>query len=131
MNLPAWPPRNMLGLIALIASIGGAMALTAFSIWIVSILADYGRTYPEVRARVVEALAGSNYGLLAIMGAILLSLGLAINRRSLKASAFGASFDASGGDDTPVTPAGAAQAATDAGTQAAQAKTDEIKDQAS
>ena len=110
----------------LLANASTTRALTSFSIWIVSILAEYGRAYPEVRARVVDALASSNYGLLAIMGAILLSLGLAINRRSLKASAFGASFDASGGDDTPDTPAAAAQAATDA----AQAKTDEIKDAA-
>jgi hypothetical protein len=127
MKIPAaWTPRYIIASVALAASIGGAMALTSFSIWIVSILAEYGRTYPEVRARVVEALAGSNYGLLAIMGAILLSLGLAINRRSLKASAFGASLDASGGDDTPDTPSAAAQAATDA----AQAKTDVIKDAA-
>ena len=53
-----------------------------------------------MREQVIAALANSNYGLLGIMGAILLSLGLAINKRSVKASAFGASFDASGGDDT-------------------------------
>jgi hypothetical protein len=120
-----WPPRNALGFVALLASIGGAMALTAFSIWIISIIAEYGRSYPEVRARVVDALAGSNYGLLVILGAILLSLGLAINRRSLKASAFGASFDASGGDDLPDAPQ-AAQAVADS----AQATADVVKDAA-
>ena len=124
-----WPPRNALGYIALVASVGGAVALTSFSIWVVSILAEYGRTYPEVRARVVEALASSNYGLLAIIGAILLSLGLAINHRSVKASAFGATFDASGGDDVPAI----AQAAADTSQQAAdtaQQAADTIKDAA-
>jgi hypothetical protein len=47
---------------------------------------------------VIRALANSNYGLLVIIGSILLSLGLAINRRSLRASAFGASIEADGGD---------------------------------
>lgn len=117
-----WPPRNILGFVALLASIGGAMALTIFSVWVVSIIAEYGRSYPEVRARVVDALASSNYGLLVILGAILLSLGLAINRRSLKASAFGASFDATGGDDQPDVPQ-AAQTVADA----AQDKADQIK----
>lgn len=100
MKLPSWPPRDWRALIALTASIGGAVTLTGCVVWVISIIAEYGRSYPEVRARVVDALANSNYGLLIILGAILLSLGLAINKRSVKASAFGASFDASGGDDS-------------------------------
>ena len=120
MRLPQWPPRDWRALIALIASIGGAMALTGFSLWVVWTLGQLAIAYPETRLEVVKALANSNYGLLGIIGAILLSLGLAINRRSIKASAFGASFDASGGD--PDAPA-AAQAVADT----AQVKADEIK----
>ncbi len=74
MRAPHWPPRDWRAIIALTASILGAAALTDF----------FG-------------MAG--YGLLAIIGAILLSLGLAINRRSVRGSAFGASFEAAGGED--------------------------------
>ena len=78
------------------------MALTVFSFWVVRALVAMAGAYPETRLEVVKALANSNYGLLGIIGAILLSLGLAINKRSVRASAFGASFDASGGDDDTV-----------------------------
>jgi hypothetical protein len=37
-----------------------------------------------------------------IMGVTMTSLGLAINRRSVKGSAFGASFEATGGDDSTI-----------------------------
>lgn len=99
MTIPGWPPRDWRAFIALAASILGAIALTGFSFWIVRMLGRFARDYPETRGEVVKALANSNYGLLGIIGAILLSLGLAINRRSVKGSAFGASFEASGGDD--------------------------------
>ena len=99
MPAPNWPPRDWRALIALIASILGAAVLTAFSIWLVQLLVMFAHADPSVRMEVVQALATSNYGLLAIIGAVLLSLGLAINRRSVKGSAFGASFEAAGGED--------------------------------
>ena len=98
MSLPAWEPRSWRAMIALWASIGGAAVLTGFSVWLVRLLVALAWHDPNVRAAVVEALAASNYGLLAIIGAVLLSLGLAINRRSLKASAFGAVIEADGGE---------------------------------
>lgn len=107
--MPGWPPKDWRAFLALIASIAGAAVLTIFSWRIVTILRDFGHDDPARREQVIDALAKSNYGLLGIIGAVLLSLGLAINRRSLKASAFGASFDASGGDDAPA----AAQAVAD------------------
>ncbi len=94
-----WPPRDWRALIALTASIAGAAVLTGFSIWLVKLLVMFARADPEVRMEVIRALATSNYGLLAIIGAVLLSLGLAINRRSVKGSAFGASFEAAGGEE--------------------------------
>ena len=75
-----------------------AAVLTGFSAWLVSLIVAFARADERQRARAVEALANSNYGLLLVIGAVLLSLGLAINRRSLKASAFGASFEAGGGE---------------------------------
>lgn len=94
-----WPPRDWRALIALTASIVGAAVLTGFSIWLVTLLVGFARTDASVRMEVIHALATSNYGLLAIIGAVLLSLGLAINRRSVKGSAFGASFEAAGGEE--------------------------------
>ena len=97
-RLVQWPPRDWRALIALVASIIGAAVLTGFSIWLVRLLVGFARADPSVRIEVIRALATSNYGLLTIIGAVLLSLGLAINRRSVKGSAFGASFEAQGGD---------------------------------
>ena len=98
MPPPNWPPRDWRALIALAASIVGAAVVTGFSIWLVKLLVAFARADPAVRLEVIHALATSNYGLLAIIGAVLLSLGLAINRRSVKGSAFGASFEAEGGE---------------------------------
>lgn len=95
----SWPPRDWRALIALTASIAGAAVLTGFSIWLISLLVSFARSDASVRMAVIRALATSNYGLLAIIGAVLLSLGLAINRRSVKGSAFGASFEAAGGEE--------------------------------
>ena len=99
MRAPHWPPRDWRAIIALTASILGAAVLTAFSIWLGKLLVMFATADPRMRLEVIRALATSNYGLLAIIGAILLSLGLAINRRSVKGSAFGASFEAAGGED--------------------------------
>lgn len=90
--------RDSRAMIALVASIAGAAVLTGFSIWLVRLLVRLAWHDPGVRTAVVDALAASNYGLLGIIGAVLLSLGLAINRRSLRASAFGASLEADGGE---------------------------------
>ena len=126
MTLPSWPPRDWRAILALVASVGGAAVLTVFSWRVVTILRDFGHDDPARREQVIDALAKSNYGLLGIMGAVLLSLGLAINRRSLKASAFGASFDASGGDDAPA----AAQAVADTGKAALDQAVSDVKDAA-
>ena len=99
MRAPHWPPRDWRAFIALTASILGAAVLTGFSIWLVKLLVTFARADPKVRMEVIRALATSNYGLLAIIGAVLLSLGLANNRRSVKGSAFGASFEAAGGEE--------------------------------
>lgn len=91
MKLPGWPPRDWRAFVALIASIGGAMILTALLAWIIRIFQVW---------HVPDPLANIAYGLLAIIGVILMSLGLAINRRSVKASGLGFSLDATGGDDS-------------------------------
>ena len=68
---PAWEPRSWRAMIALWASIVGAAVLTGFSVWLVRLLVALAWHDPNVRGAVVEALAASNYGLLAIIGAVI------------------------------------------------------------
>ncbi len=91
-------PRDLRALIALWASILGTIALTAFSAALVWILwrGGWAATTQHVR---IEKLGLIAVLVIIIMGITMASLGLAINRRSLKGSAFGASFEASGGEE--------------------------------
>jgi hypothetical protein len=63
--------------------------------WVVTIIRDW-KGFDELR---LHALSNALYALLFIVGIVLVSLGLAINRRSIKGSILGASFEAEGGDD--------------------------------
>ena len=94
-----WRSRDLRAMIALWASIAGAAVLTGFSAWLVTLVVRFGRDDEALGSRALDALAYSNYGLLLVIGAVLLSLGLAINRRSVKASAFGAVIEAGGGEE--------------------------------
>jgi NhaP-type Na+/H+ or K+/H+ antiporter len=90
MMLPGWPPRDWRALIALVASIAGGAVLTVLLGWIISILAGWGRA---------RELGNIAYGLLLIIGLVLLALGFAINRRSFSGSVGPVRFSAEGGDD--------------------------------
>lgn len=122
MGVKVWlkslQPRDLRAFIALWASIGGTMALTVIIIWLVYIFWRGGWTVGTELAR-IDKLGLIAVLLTVIMGVVMVSLGLAINRRSLKGSAFGASFEATGGDD-------AAPAAAQAVAAAASDKADEI-----
>ncbi len=91
-------PRDLRAFIALIASIGGTMALTGIIVGIIWILWRGGWANGTEIAR-IDKIGLIAILLTVIMGVTMTSLGLAINRRSLKGSAFGASFEATGGDD--------------------------------
>ncbi len=82
------PQRELRALVALAASIAGAVVLTMLLAWIIRIFQLW---------KGEEPLAHIAYGLICIIGAVLLSLGLAINRRSIRLSRDG--FEASGGED--------------------------------
>jgi hypothetical protein len=97
--LKSLAPRDLRAFIALIASIGGTMALTLGVVGIVLILWKGGWSPGTELARI------DKIGLIAvlvtiIMGVTMTSLGLAINRRVVKANIGGAGFEASGGDDS-------------------------------
>jgi hypothetical protein len=101
--LKSLAPRDLRAFIALIASIGGTMALTLGVVGIVLILWLGGWQSGTENARI------DKIGLIAvlvttIMGVTMTSLGLAINRRVVKANIGGAGFEASGGDDPTVAP---------------------------
>lgn len=89
MKLPEWPPKSWLAFIALIASIIGAGVLTANRIWLIKILEA---------ARNITAIADIAKLDTLIIGLVLLSLGLAINRRTAKLSKDG--IELSGGEDS-------------------------------
>jgi hypothetical protein len=102
-------PRDLRALLALVASVGGTIVLTAVAVWIVYILWRGGWPIATAPQR-IDKLGLALVLVLVIMGATMIGLGLAINRREVRASAFGASFEASGGDTDPVATAVAAAA---------------------
>jgi hypothetical protein len=88
--------RNRRAWIALLASIAGSAALTGFAAWAIWILWRGG--WPAATAEQRIALLGEAL-LLALAGSlvVLVSLGLAINRREIRVSRDG--VELSGGDD--------------------------------
>jgi TRAP-type C4-dicarboxylate transport system permease small subunit len=94
-----WQPRDWRALLALVASVAGAAVLTGFAAWVTWILWRGGWSQGTEGVR-IDALAKALLSLLLIVGIVLVSLGLAINRRQVKATLpFGAGFEASGGED--------------------------------
>ncbi|KKC24444.1 hypothetical protein [Sphingomonas sp. SRS2] len=96
MNLPAWPARDLRAFIALAASVGGSIALTGFAAAVVAIL--WLGEWPVSTAELRIGLLGKAL-MLSLAGSllVLISLGLAINKRSVKLSRDG--LDVSGGDE--------------------------------
>jgi hypothetical protein len=115
-------PRDLRAFIALVASIGGTMTLTGIIVGIIWILWRGGWPNGTEIAR-IDKIGLIAILLTVIMGVTMTSLGLAINRRSLKGSAFGASFEATGGDEDA-----RAQTLT-AASEALAEKADEVKSQ--
>ena len=80
--------KEWLAIIALFASIGGAAVLTANRIWLIRIL-EAAKSWADI-ADIAKLDT-------VIIGAIILALGFAINRRTIKLSKDG--LEASGGAD--------------------------------
>src|SRR5690349_2558607 len=110
--MPAWPARDWRAMFALAFSIVGAAVLTLFAWKLVqllhhdadqlidALLRDQAKALrdeiAQVLTTIIDTLSWGLKLLLAGVIAVLLSLGLAINRRIMKLSASG--FEASGGD---------------------------------
>lgn len=116
MTLPSWPPRDWRKLLAMMFLSGGGVALTVFAWRTTTLVADRSKDDPW-------PLAYSLYGVLGLVGIVLLSLGWVIGKTALSGTVAGASFNVSGGEsDAPA----AAQAVADS----AQATADVVKDAA-
>lgn len=116
--LPAWSAREWRAMIALIASIAGAGMLTWLTWWLIEILTNQGdRLITElVRDRnvrdevgtvlivIMQVLAWAVKLLLAGVIAVLLSLGLAINRRQVRIGRQGLDISGGDGEDPPPIP---------------------------
>jgi hypothetical protein len=116
-------PRELRAFIALWASIGGTMALTLGLVGIILILWKGGWSIGTEATR-IDKIGLIGVLVTVIMGVVMVSLGLAINRRSVKGGFLGASFEATGGDDSTISnqtvaaaAAGAAAGATTPGTK--------------
>lgn len=81
--------KEWLALIAIVASIGGAAVLTLNRVWLIRILETAQRWADIADIAKLDTV---------IIGAIILALGFAINRRTIKLSKDG--LEASGGDET-------------------------------
>lgn len=108
-----WYPKDWRAMIALLASILGGGILTIFAWHVVDILNAYGNRLidelvrdPNVKVAVgnnlntvIDAIAWGMKLLLAGLITVILTLGFAINRRSIKLSRAG--LDMEGGDGEP------------------------------
>lgn len=96
--MTSWPPKDWRALLALLGSIGGAAALTAFlayGYWLNAEGTQWTVRTEELRAET------SRWILWIVSGGIVLvlfSLGMAINRRSFKGTFGRASLGFEGGD---------------------------------
>lgn len=122
MTIMEWPPRNVIGLLALVFSVLGGMAMTLVLVWL-AYLVVYGdwtaATEAARAAGVVQAMVIVAGGVVAVI----IALGFAINRRKFEGelNRRGARMAAESGD--PETPQAAAEQVADA----AQAEADSIK----
>lgn len=96
IDLPQWPPREWRSFLALIASVLGSVALTMFAAWVVWII--WKGAWPiETAATRIDLLGRALTISLGGSLVVLITLGFAINRRSIKVTSSG--FEAVGGDD--------------------------------
>jgi hypothetical protein len=116
-----WPPKDWRALLALLFSVMGAVILTLFLWWATDQLQPDGGWQPENEAQRLHTIRWILWIVAGSIGAVLIGLGMAINRRSFKGNIGGSGFDFEGGEPDTSTPAGAANAvASAAGAKAEQ-----------
>ena len=114
MTFPSWPPRDWRSLLALVFSVLGAVALTGLvGMGLGYLLPDRGWT-PATEAARISTISWVLWISTAFIGIVLVGLGMAINRRSLRLRSGDKSATFEGGDDEPTAdPAGEPSAPAD------------------
>ncbi len=92
MILPNWPPRDWRKLLAMVLLSGGGVAVTAFAWRLATLVAErsIGNPWP---------LAYSLYGVLVLIGLVLVSLGWALGKSAFKGKAGAMEAELSGGEE--------------------------------
>lgn len=95
--MKGWPPRDWRKLLAMILLSGGGMALTVFAWQQTKLVAERSLNDPW-------PLAYALYGVLFLIGIVLISLGWVIGKTSISGGVGPANFSLNGGEDAlPVT----------------------------
>lgn len=104
--LPSWPPRDWRSLLALVFSVLGAVALTVLvAVGLDYLLPDRGWT-PASEGDRIATIRWVVWIATAFIGIVLVGLGMAINRRSLRLRSGDKSAEFEGGEDESPDPAG-------------------------
>lgn len=104
MDLPVWPPRDWRSLLALVFSVLGAVALTVLvGMGLNLLLPEKGWT-PTTEGSRIATIRWVLWIATAFIGIVLVGLGMAINRRSLRLRSGDRSAEFEGGDDEPGLP---------------------------
>lgn len=89
-----WPPRDWRKLLAMLLLSGGGMALTVSAWRLTTLVAERSGNDPW-------PLAYALFGTLFLIGIVLISLGWVIGKTAISGGVAGATFELSGGEDTP------------------------------
>ena len=92
--------RDYRARVALYASVGGAIALTSYVVGVTLIL-WLGAWGIDTAPERIKWISWGMLGALVIVGLVIIGLGTAINKRVAKGELGTASFEVSGGEDTP------------------------------
>lgn len=102
-TFPNWPPRDWRSLLALVFSVLGAVALTVLvAVGLDYLLPDRGWT-PASEGDRIATIRWVVWIATAFIGIVLVGLGMAINRRSLRLRSGDKSATFEGGEDEPAT----------------------------
>lgn len=121
--MTGWPPKDWRALLALIFSVAGAVVLSLFVWWgVAQLLPDTEGWSKETEPARLYTIRWILWIATGSIGAVLIGLGMAINRRSFKGNVGGSGFEFQGGDGPETDPVvGAAR-------QTAGAAADEARD---
>lgn len=99
MNVPNWPPRDWRALFALVFSILGAVVLTLFVWWAYAQLGPDKGWSPISEVNRATTMRWVVWIAISSVGVVLVSLGMAINRRALKGKWGDRELEFTGGDE--------------------------------